>query len=85
MQLFLISKANRRWSLRLGPLLLAIGAALLLFYAGGLCARHMIRASLKNLYAGAASAWNEAIESERQLPRQAKDEAEKIRTRWPCV
>ena len=83
MQLFLISKANKSRSLRLGPLLLggclllAVGLALLLFYAGGLYARHMTRASLKNLSAEAAPAWHEEIESQRQLLRQAKDDAEK--------
>ena len=83
MQLFLISKTSRSRSLRLGPcllagcLLLGVGAALLLFYAGGLYAQHVSRASLKSLYAEAALASDQAIESQRQLLQQAKDDAEK--------
>ena len=83
MQLFLISKTSRSRSLRLGPcllavcLLLGVGAALLLFYAGGLYAQHVTRASLKSLYAEAALASDQEIEAQRQLLQQARDDAEK--------
>lgn len=83
MQLLLISKTSRSRSLRLGPcllagcLLLGVGWALLFFYAGGLYAQHVTRASLKGLYAEAALASDQEIESQRQLLQQAKDDAEK--------
>ncbi len=83
MQLLLISKANKSLSLKPGPvllgggLLLGIGAALLVFYAGGLYSLSMSRASLKNLYSEAAPVWDSEIELQRQLLQQARDDAEK--------